>query len=171
MAALNPEKSFKLFNSLKNFASGVLDLSFKKKMTIELLPLFYALLLLAAAGISLLIVAGAFWLSIWAGLIALLFVPLGFIVAVAIIRAALEYLVLAFGILETVNNMNRIPEQVDNLNAQVNHITAELNHVIEDVTYIRGKVDRVTTTVGLLHPALTLLSLPQRLMPKSNKPV
>ncbi len=170
MASLPAEKSPKLISSLKSFAAGVLDLSFKKKMTIELLPLFYALLLLAAAGISLLILSLAFWWSIWAGLVALIFVPLGFLVAVAIIRAALEYLVLAFGILETVNNMNRIPEQVDNLNAQVNYITGELDHVIADVTYIRGKVDNVTTTVGLLHPALSLLSLPQRLRPKTHKP-
>jgi len=170
MTTLSPKNTHKLFNSLSRFATGVLDLSFKKKMTIELLPLFYTLLLFAAAGISLLILGVAFWWSIWAGLVALLFVPLGFLVAVAIIRAALEYLVLAFGILETVNNMNRIPEQVDNLNAQVNYITGELNHVIADVTYIRGKVDSVTTTVGLLHPALSLLSLPQRLRPKTNKP-
>ena len=170
MAPLAPQKNHKLRHGLQNFISGVLDLSFKKKMTIELLPLFYALLLFAAASISLIILIITFWFSVWAGLIALVLVPLGLIIAVAIIRAALEYLVLAFGILETVNNMNRIPEQVDNLNAQVNHITAELSQVIADVTYIRGKVDHVTTTVSLLHPALSLLSLPQRLMPKGHKP-
>jgi len=147
---------FKINQRIYYFTQGVFDFSFKKKLTIELLPIFYALLLFVAAAVSLAILVAAFWISEWVGFFAIIVVPIGFLISIAIIRAALEYLMLAFGILETVNNMNKIPDQVDNLNEKVNYITNELNYIISDVTHIRQKLDDVVSTVEMLDPLLRL---------------
>lgn len=159
----------KVPSTFQNFLGGILDLRFQRNLTMQLLPLFYLVLLLGAAGIVLLIVAGAFWLSLWAGVVTLLVAPFGFLAAVAVIRAALEYMVLAYRIMETVNRMDRIPGQVDNLNARVDYITAEFDRVAAEVHHIRDQVDGVTDTVHLLRPVLNPLSLPGKLMRSYNK--
>ncbi len=138
------------------FLAGILDLRFQRNLTMQLLPLFYVLLLLGALGAVALINALAFWLSLWAGLLVLLVSPLALLVAAAVIRATLEYLVMAYRIMETVQHMDRIPGQVDNLNARVDHITTEFAHI--------------SRTLHDLRPVLLPLSLPGRLARRLNRP-
>lgn len=149
--------------SFRHFMAGILDLRFTRYLSMQLLPLFYALLLLGALGVLVLVTALAFWLSPWAGLVMLLLAPLGFLVAAAVIRAALEFLVMAYRIMETVNRMDRIPSQVDNLNTKVDGISAEFDLVAAQVHHIRGQVDGVTETTGILRQILHPLSLPARM--------
>lgn len=141
--------------SLRTFLSGILDLHFRHYLTMKLLPLFYALLLLGALATLALLTGLAFWLNLWAGVIMLVVSPLAFLVSAAVIRAALEFLVMAYRIMQTVHEMEQIPTQVDNLNNKVERISAGFDP-------IPGQVDELHQTVRLLQPILHTLHLPFR---------
>lgn len=153
----------------RHFAAGILDLRFQRNLTMQLLPLFYLVLLLGAGGVILLAVALAWWLWPIAGVIATLIAPVAFLAAVAVIRAALEYLVMAYRIMETVNRMDRIPSQVDNLNGRVDYITQEFDEIRSDVDHIRREFDELAETVRLLRPVLRPFTLPGRIAQSYNK--
>lgn len=139
--------------SLRNFLSGVLDLRFRSYLSMQLLPLFYVLLLLGAGCTLALLTGLAFWVHPWAGLTMLVLAPLAFLVAAAVIRAALEFLVMAYRIMQTVHDMQQIPTQVDNLNTKVDRISAGFDSIPE-------RIGDLQQTVGLLQPILRLLHLP-----------
>lgn len=141
--------------SLRTFMSGILDLHFKQYLTMKLLPLFYALLLLGALATLALLTGLAFWLHPWAGVIMLAVSPLAFLVSAAVIRAALEFLVMAYRIMQTVHEMEQIPTQVDNLNNKVDRISNGFEP-------IPGQVGELHQTVRLLQPILHTLHLPFR---------
>lgn len=141
--------------SLREFMSGILDLQFKRYLSVQLLPLFYALLLLGATGAVLLLTGLAFWLDLRAGLIMLLLAPLILLIAAAAIRAALEFLMMAYRIMLTVHEMQQIPTQVNNLNNKVERISAGFDP-------IPGQVNDLHQTVRLLQPILHTLHLPFR---------
>lgn len=149
-------------STFRHFLAGIVDFRFQRNLTMQLLPLFYTLLLLGAALVILTLMGLAFWLSPMAGLASLVIGPVAFFIAVAVIRAALEYLVMAYRIMQTVNGMDRIPGQVDNLNARVDHVVAEVDH-------IRRQFDEVAHTVQLLRPVLQPLSFPSRLVRSMSK--
>lgn len=140
---------------LRDFMSGILDLQFQRYLSVQLLPLFYALLLLGAAGTLILLTGLAFWLSLWAGLVMLLLAPPAFLISAAAIRAALEFLVMAYRIMQTVQEMREIPTQVNNLNNKVERISAGFDP-------IPGQVGDLHQTVRLLQPILHALHLPFR---------
>lgn len=139
--------------SLRHFMSGVLDLRFRSYLSMQLLPLFYVLLLLGAVCTLALLTALAFWLHLWAGMAMLVLAPLAFLVAAAVIRAALEFLVMAYRIMQTVHDMQQIPAQVDNLNSTVDRIGAGFGSIPD-------RVDDLHHTVSLLQPILRILHLP-----------
>lgn len=141
--------------SLRDFMAGILDLHFKQYLSMKLLPLFYALLLLGALGTLALLTGIAFWLHPWAGVTMLAVSPLAFLVAAAVIRAALEFLVMAYRIMQTVHEMQQIPTQVDNLNTKVDRISNGFDP-------IPGQVGELHQTVRLLQPILHTLHLPFR---------
>jgi len=99
----------------------------------------------------------SFWLSLPAGMVALVVAPFGFLAAAAVIRAALEYLVMAYRIMETVQDMKGIPGQVHYLSTEFEQIAAEVHH-------IRGQVDEVTLVVKDLQPVLQTINMPGRLL-------
>jgi predicted neutral ceramidase superfamily lipid hydrolase len=142
---------------LRHFLAGIIDLRFQRNLTMQLLPLFYVLLLLGAAGVLLVVTAIAFWLSPLAGMGMLVLSPLGFLAAAAVIRAALEYLVMAYRIMETVQGMQHISAQVDHLSTEFDQIAAEVHHM-------RGQVDQVGDAISAIKPLLQPLTLPGRLM-------
>lgn len=147
----------------RHFMGGIFDFRFRRNLTMQLLPLFYVLLLLGAAGVIALAVVVAFWVSPLAGLVAVIVAPLAFLAAAAVIRAALEYLVMAYRIMETVQNMQGIPGQVQYLSSEFEQVVAEVHH-------IRGQVDEVTEVVNSLRPVMEPLALPARLLRGFRKP-
>lgn len=126
----------------RNLVSGLLDWRFQRYLTMQLLPLFYVLLVIAAAAVIAGLVGLAFLFSKAAGFIALAVAPFVLLIAVAIIRAVLEYLVMAHRIMRVVENMERIPGHVDQL-------TARVDLVVDHVDALGAQVNDIHRTVGL----------------------
>ncbi|MFZ5724438.1 MAG: DUF4282 domain-containing protein [Pseudomonadota bacterium] len=121
---------------------GLFDWRFRRYLTMQLLPLFYVLLILAAVAVIAGLVVIAFLLSPAIGLVTLVIAPFVLLVAVAIIRAVLEYLVMAHRIMRVVENMERIPGHVDQL-------TARIDVVVGHVDALGEQVQDIHRTVGL----------------------
>lgn len=121
---------------------GLLDWRFQRYLTMQLLPVFYLLLVLAAVVVIAGIVGLAFLLSPMAGLITAVVAPFVLLIAVAVIRAVLEYLVMAHRIMRVVENMERIPGHVDQL-------TARVDVVVSQVDVLGGQVNDIHRTVGM----------------------
>lgn len=151
--------------SVKVLLSGLMDFRFHQYLTMQLLPVFYALLLLAALLVFAALNALAFWLSPIAGMVMLAITPLALILVFAVIRAALEFLVMAYRIMQTVHSMDRIPGQVDNLNSKVDGISDDVDTFKSQIAHIQNKVDGVTDTISFLN----VLSAPGRLSKKIFK--
>lgn len=122
--------------------SGLFDWRFQRYLTMQLLPVFYVLLVLAAVVVIAGVVGLAFLWSPMAGLITLVVAPFVLLIAVAVIRAVLEYLVMAHRIMRVVENMERIPGHVDQL-------TARVDVVVNQVDALGEKVNDMHSTVGL----------------------
>lgn len=137
----------------RNLVRGLLDWRFQRYLTMQLLPLFYVLMIVAAVVVIGGAIAFAFVLSKMAGFIALAVAPFVLLIAVAIIRAVLEYLVMAHRIMRVVENMERIPGHVDQL-------TARLDVVVGQVDALGAQVNDIHRTVGL----------PGRILRKWDKP-
>lgn len=149
-------------NGLRHFGRGLVDFRFKQYLSMQLLPLFYALLLLGVLGAFAVINAAAFWYSTHAGFVVLALTPLAMAIAFAVVRATLEFLVMAYRIMETLHRMDRIPEQVDNLNSKVDGISAHVDSFDVKITDIQTMVDDVTHTIGFLKPVSTIGGLIKR---------
>ncbi|MDP2227771.1 MAG: DUF4282 domain-containing protein [Moraxellaceae bacterium] len=160
-------------SAFRHFLAGLLDLRFTRYLSMQLLPIFYGLLLLGAAVVIAAIVALAFWLEPLWGMACLLAAPLAWLVTAAVIRAALEFLVMAHRIMITVQRMDGIPDHVDALSIRVENITTGFEQVREqvdnihtgfgaisaEVQHVRRQVDGITGTVSLLAPLLRPLKL------------
>lgn len=153
---------------LKVFARGLVDFRFKQYLSMQLLPFFYGLLLLGVIGLFVLINALAFWYSNWAGYVVLALTPLAMAIALAVVRATLEFLVMAYRIMETLHRMDRIPDQVDNLNSKVDGISEHVNTFEVSIRDIKGMVEDVTHTVSFLKPVSTLGGLAGRVLKKRS---
>lgn len=77
-------------------------------------------------------------------------------ISVAVIRAVLEYLVMAHRIMRVVENMERIPRHVDRLSDRV-------DLVVDRVDGLGARVEHIHETVNMLRPLLVPGSLPARL--------
>lgn len=133
------------------------DWRFEHYLTMRLLPLFYLLLVAGATVAVCGTVALCFWFSTPAGLIASACAPLVLLVIIAVVRAALEYLIMAHRIMRIIERMDALPDQVSDLASRVDGIT--------------GHVDRVTDNVQDIHqdlmhvrPLLRSAGLPSRLL-------
>lgn len=148
-----------LVRAFRKFSQGILDFRFQHYLTMQLLPVFYGLLLLGILGVFAGLNAFAFWLSPHIGFIALAITPFALLISFAVTRAALEFMVMAYRIMETVNRMDRIPNQVDNLNSKVDGISSRVEDFHGQIDYIQGRVDDVTHTIQFLKPISGLAGL------------
>lgn len=160
---------------LATFLGGIADLRFKRNLTMQLLPVFYGLLLLGATLVLASITAITFWFSPRWGLLALLLAPVAWLMAVAIIRAALEFLIMAYRIMLTVENMNEVAghvaslsghidllqERLEGITGNVQDIHAGFSEIRQEIQHVRGQVDHVTATVDMARPVLRPLGLAQ----------
>lgn len=140
----------------EGLVSGLLDWRFERYLTMQLLPFFYVALVFAAVMVIIAAIGFAFMVEPMAGLLAVVVAPFVLLISVAIIRAVLEYLVMAHRIMRVVENMERIPGHVD--------------HLSERIDIVAGKVDDITTrtehihgTVNMARPLLRSTRLPTRL--------
>lgn len=136
---------------------NVADWQFRRYLTMQLLPLFYVLLLLASAVAIGGIVALCFWAHLWAGIVAASLAPLVFLVSAAVIRAVLEYLIMAYRIMRIIERMDALPDQVTDLSHRVDRITGHVDKLILHV-------DDIHDTVTHARPLLRSASLPGRLL-------
>lgn len=161
----------RFIRGLSQFSRGITDFRFQHYLSMQLLPVFYGLLLIGILGFFIGLNVLAFWVSMEVGLVVLLATPIALLIAFAVTRAALEFLVMAYRIMETVNRMDRIPHQVDNLNSKVDGISERVEHFHGQIDHIQGRVDDVTHTIQFLKPISTVAKLaklvPQN--PKNNK--
>lgn len=162
MSAQTPAKSG-FVRGFHNFGKGLVDFRFNQYLSMQLLPVFYALLLLGILGFFVALNAVAFWFSSLAGLATLAITPFGLLIAFAVTRAALEFLVMAYRIMETVQRMDRIPQQVDNLNSKVDGISEHVHSFEIQIGQIQRQVDDVTHSIGFLKPISVIGGLPGKL--------
>ncbi len=165
-------------NRISHFMGGIADLRFGRYLSMQLLPIFYVLLLFGAAVVIAALTALAFWFSPWWGLVALLIAPLAWLVTAAVIRAALEFLVMAYRIMLTVQNMNEVAGHVASLSGHIDllqtrlegitgnvqDIHAGFGEIRHEIQHVRHQVDSVTATVDMASPILRPLGMAQRLM-------
>ena len=133
------------------------DWRFNRYLTMQLMPLFYLLLILGALVVVVTVVGVCFWWSMPAGIIAAAIAPLALLVIVAVIRAALEYLIMAHRIMRIIERMDALPDQVSDLSVRVDGITGHVDELTEQVRDIHE---------GLMHvsPILRSAGFPARLL-------
>lgn len=144
-------------NMLKNFA----DWRFNRYLTMQLLPLFYLLLMLGALAVIAGLVAMAFYFSPMLGWIAAGISPFVLLITIAVIRAALEYLIMAHRIMRIIERMDALPHQVADLSYRVDGITQHVDQLIH-------RVDDIHDALMHARPVLSALSLPRRLLERLN---
>ncbi|WP_156495671.1 DUF4282 domain-containing protein, partial [Alcanivorax sp. HI0033] len=83
----------------------MVDWQFNRYLSMQLLPLLYLLMIIGALLLVGFLVAASYSSSLWFGLAATVLSPLLFVVFVAIVRAALEYLVMAHRTMSIVESM------------------------------------------------------------------
>lgn len=150
--------------SFKNFGVGLVDFRFNQYLSMQLLPVFYALLLLGLLAFFVGVNALAFWYSHMVGIVVLCITPIALLISFAVVRATLEFLVMAYRIMETLHRMDRIPEQVDNLNSKVDGISDKVHGFETQISHIQATVDDVTSTIGFLKPVSGMASIPGKLL-------
>lgn len=117
------------------------DWRFNRYLTMQLLPLFYLLLLLGAlVTIGSIVLLCFYYVSMLAGLIALILSPIVFLITFAVIRAALEYLIMAHRIMRIIERMDALPTQVTDLSTRVDRITRHVDQLIEHVDDIHASM-------------------------------
>lgn len=112
------------------------DWRFQRYLTMQLLPLFYLLLVFGALVLVATVVGLCFWFSTLAGIVAACVAPLALLIMVAVIRAALEYLVMAHRIMRIIERMDALPDQVAGLSQRVDGITGHVDQLIHQVDEI-----------------------------------
>jgi len=165
------------------FLGGIADLRFKRYLTMQLLPVFYVLLLLGATLAIAAITAVTFWFSLRWGLLALLLAPVAWLMMTAVIRAALEFLVMAYRIMLTVQNMGEVAghvaslsghidllqDRLEGITGNVQDIHAGFSEIRQEIQHVRGQVDHVTATVDMARPVLRPLGVAQDLLRRQRK--
>lgn len=141
--------------------AGIVDLRFDRYLTMQLLPVFYLLLLIAASALAFLAVVAGFGASPLAGLITLVAAPFALLLVVVIIRAALEYMVMAHRIM-------RIIERMDALNDTIHGVSARVDNMDQHVDRVADEFVELNQTLTLLRPLLESASLPSKLFSKAR---
>lgn len=141
----------------KGTIPNLADWRFNRYLTMQLMPLFYLLLILGALVVVVGIVGICFWFSLLAGAIAAVIAPLAFLVIVAVIRAALEYLIMAHRIMRIIERMDALPDQVADLSVRVDGIT-------DHVDRLNDHVHDIHETLMHVQPLLRSAGLPSRLL-------
>ncbi|MDX1804081.1 MAG: DUF4282 domain-containing protein [Alcanivorax sp.] len=145
------------------------DWRFDRYLTMQLLPWFYLILVMAAVLLTIVTVVSFFQVSMLAGMTALVAAPFALLVSIAVVRAALEYLVMAHRIMSIIERMDALPEQVHGVSNRVEGISHHVDHLIK-------RVDHMDATLALLRPLLDSTTLPKRLInslrgkPENGKP-
>ena len=103
------------------------------------------------------VVGLSFWFSTLAGIIAAVIAPLAFLVIVAVIRAALEYLIMAHRIMRIIERMDALPGQVADLSVRVDGIT-------DHVDLLNDHVNDIHETLMHVRPFMRSAGLPSRLL-------
>ena len=103
------------------------------------------------------IAAACFWISTTVGLIASAVAPLLLLVIVAVVRAALEYLIMAHRIMRIIERMDALPDQVRGLSHRVDGITRQVDSLTDNVQDIHQDLMHV-------RPLLRSAGLPSRLL-------
>ena len=137
--------------------SSFADWRFDQYLTMRLLPMFYLLLVLGALVVIAGMVAIIFYFSFMAGLIAAGIAPFVLLISVAVIRAALEYLVMAHRIMLIVERMDALPAQVQGLSVRVEEITGHVDQLSD-------QVEEIHSTLMQVRPLLGMRDLPRRLI-------
>jgi len=133
------------------------DWRFEHYLTMRLLPLFYILLVGGAAVAVAGIAAACFWISTPVGLIASAIAPRLLLVIVAVVRAALEYLIMAHRIMRIIERMDALPDQVRGLSHRVDGITRQVDSLTDNVQDIHQDLMHV-------RPLLRSAGFPSRLL-------
>ena len=133
------------------------DWRFNRYLTMQLMPLFYLLLILGALVVVVGVVGVCFWFSLMAGIIAAVIAPLAFLVIAAVIRAALEYMIMAHRIMRIIERMDALPNQVADLSVRVDGIT-------DHVDLLNTHVEDIHETLMHVQPLLRSAGLPSRLL-------
>ena len=161
-----------------DFMGGIMDVRFGRYLTMQLLPIFYVLLLFGATVVIAALTGLVFWLSPAWGMLALLIAPIAWLVVAAVVRAALEFLVMAYRIMLTVQNMNEVAGHVASLSGHIDllqtrlegitgnvqDIHAGFGEIRHEIQHVRHQVDNVTATVDMASPLLRPLGMAQRLL-------
>ena len=142
---------------LQPIVAAILDWRFHQYQTMRLLPLFY-LLLLSGAIVGIVVLVGlAFVFSGLAGLVALAVSPLALLVTIAVIRAVLEYLVMAHRMMRIVERMEALPDQVRDLATRVDGITSDVERLV-------AHVEDINETLAPVRPILRSGAWPKQLI-------
>lgn len=165
------------------FLSAITDLRFSSYLTMQLLPIFYLLLLVGTALVIIGAVALAFWFSPAYGVVALLGAPVAWLVVAAIARAGLEFLVMAYRIMHTVQSMGQIADHVASLNRNIDLFQQRLEGITnnmqdisngftdirKDIRKVSGQVDTIYHVVELADPVLKPLVSAKRLVSRRTR--
>jgi hypothetical protein len=87
----------------------LLDFSFSSFITARIIKLLYALGLIVAAVVALVMLIGAMVAGVTQALVMLILAPLGFLIAVLYLRVILELLIVIFRIAENVERIAQRP--------------------------------------------------------------
>ncbi|MEP5230568.1 MAG: DUF4282 domain-containing protein [Alloalcanivorax sp.] len=153
MQTPNPETPPPGTSRIPNLA----DWRFNRYLTMQLMPLFYLLLIVGALVVVVSAVGLCFWFSTLAGIIATAIAPLALLVIVAVIRAALEYMIMAHRIMRIIERMDALPGQVADLSVRVDGIT-------DHVDLLNDHVHDIHETLMHVRPFLRSAGLPSRLL-------
>lgn len=134
----------------------LVDWQFTRYLSMQLLPLLYLLLIVGDLVLVGFIVANSFETSLLYGLATTLVSPLMFLVIAAIIRAALEYLVMAHRTMKTVESMSALSGKVDGMSDRLDKISTEVTDIHEALMQLRP----LLRSAGLPGRLLELLRIP-----------
>ena len=115
----------------------MVDWQFNRYLSMQLLPLLYLLMIIGALLLVGFLVAASYSSSLWFGLAATVLSPLLFVVFVAIVRAALEYLVMAHRTMSIVESMRALPDQVAKVEGRVEALTSQVEDIHGTVIQLR----------------------------------
>ena len=91
------------------------DFSFTEYLTIQLLPIFYGIIILGCLGLVFYQVLMAFISSMWLGLLVLMAAPFAFLVLLSVMRALFEFYIVIFRIAEDVDELVKLRDSVERL--------------------------------------------------------
>ncbi len=80
----------------RDYVRVLFDFSFTEYLTIQLLPIFYGIIILGCLGLVIYQVLMSFISSMWLGLLVLLAAPFAFLVLISVMRALFEFYIVCY---------------------------------------------------------------------------